>query len=241
MTFDWAERIAAALDVAPAELLGPRAQITHVAGYVGAGAEVIPFDDHPQGSGLDAVLCPQGLNPEKTVAVRVRGDSMAPLVQDGWLLFYSRDPEAELSQVLGKTCIVKLLDGRMLVKQVRRGPVVGRFNLHSINAPVMEDISLEWASPVRMIVPADLADATDIDLPVDKDEPDDAVFQDVAREIEKGLRTNNITLSSAQMDTVISRVYEKVLAGERRAAKAGKKSANSQSATNRKNATTKRI
>lgn len=214
MTFDWAERIAAALDVAPADLLGPRAQITHVVGYVGAGAEVIPFDDHPQGGGMDAVICPQGLNPEKTVAVRVRGDSMAPLIQDGWLIFYSREPEADLPAVMGRTCVVKLVDGRVLLKQVRRGPVVGRVNLHSVNAPVIEDVAMEWASPVRVIMPPDLADATS-DIPVDSgDGVEDDLLLVVRREVDAGLLRQSANVSETQRKEIVADIYQRMKASQ---------------------------
>jgi hypothetical protein len=36
-----------------------------------------------------------------------------------------------------------------MLKQVRRGYTPGKFNLLSVNAVPMEDVALEWASPVR--------------------------------------------------------------------------------------------
>lgn len=155
----WAMRFANYYNVDPAELMfGGKAPTVQVAGYVGAGAEVIPFDDHAKGDGLEEVKLPRGLNPEKTVAVRVRGDSMSPLVEDGWLIFYSRDPEPVTADVLGKTCVVKLPDGRTLLKQVRRGFDPGRFNLVSFNGPLIENVELEWAAPVRAMIPPDLGE-----------------------------------------------------------------------------------
>lgn len=156
MTFDWARRIAPALQVEPEELLADESSMVPVVGRVGAGAEVIPVDDHPKGAGLDHVPCPRGLNPAKTVAVEIRGDSMPP-IGDGWLAFYSRDPEPDTAAVVGKLCIVKVADGRTLLKQVRRGPTAGHFNLLSTNAPMIEDVALEWAAPVKAILPPETA------------------------------------------------------------------------------------
>jgi hypothetical protein len=44
-----------------------------------------------------------------------------------------------------------------MLKRVRRGPTAGRFNLESANAPLVEDVALEWAAPVRAMLPGDAA------------------------------------------------------------------------------------
>ncbi len=146
------ERIAVALGVSPADLLPSDASSVPVVGYVGAG-QFVAFDDHAKGQGMDEIECPRGLDPKATVAVRVRGDSMAPLIQDGWLLFYSRTPEPDANAVLGKTCVVKIAgengaEGETMVRQVRRGFTPGRFNLVPMNGAMAEDVALEWAAPV---------------------------------------------------------------------------------------------
>lgn len=144
----------------PADLLpGRQSRDIPIKGYVGAG-QFVAFDDHAAPDGIDTVECPLDLDPARTVAVRVRGDSMAPLIQDGWVLFYSRDPEHDAAAVLGKTCIVKLagaggLEGDTMVRQVRRGPSLGRFNLVPMNGAIIEDAVLEWAAPVKAILPRD--------------------------------------------------------------------------------------
>ncbi len=131
-----------------------------VVGYIGAGAAVEFFDAYPKGGALSEVACPRGLRPDKTVAVIVRGESQAPLINDGWLIFYSRDPEPDAAEVLGKLSVVRTADGLTMLKRVRRGPTVGKFNLESANAPIMEDVALEWAAPVKAILPPELADDT---------------------------------------------------------------------------------
>jgi SOS-response transcriptional repressor LexA len=155
MTFDWARRLAPALGIEPEELMSPSQKVP-VVGRVGAGAEVLPIDDHAKGDGLYDVECPRGLNAKDTVAVEVVGDSMEPMLSSGWVLFYDRSPEPTPSAVVGRLCVVKLEDGRVLVKQVKRGPERGRFNLLSLNAPIIEDVALEWAAPVKAMLPADL-------------------------------------------------------------------------------------
>ena len=73
---DDVELFARAFDVEAAEVIGRRAMGVPVVGYIGAGAEVLPIDDHAKGAGLDEVECPRGMDPAKTVAVKVRGDSI---------------------------------------------------------------------------------------------------------------------------------------------------------------------
>lgn len=121
-----------------------------VAGYVGAGAEVHPIDDFPGGSGLEMVPPPPGET--NCVAVRIRGDSMHPL-QDGWLVFYSRDQDGVPDDAVGKVCVVKVKDGPTLIKTLRRGSGKNRWTLESWNGPTRENVVLEWASRVLDIRP----------------------------------------------------------------------------------------
>lgn len=118
-----------------------------VLGYVGAGAQVFPVDDFPQGGGLDEVDLPPGA-PVGAVAVIARGDSMYPRYFDGERLFYiTRDlPPSEL---IGQECVVKLKDGPTMVKIIRKGARPRRFNLESWNAAPLEDQDIEWAAPVK--------------------------------------------------------------------------------------------
>ena len=118
-----------------------------VVGYVGGGSEIFPFDDYARGSGFEEAEAPPGIAAD-TVSVVVRGDSMYPRYFDGEQLFYVRDDRPP-DELVGKECIVRLTDGRMIVKIVRRGSKQGRFHLESWNAPIMEDQEVEWAAPVK--------------------------------------------------------------------------------------------
>jgi len=116
--------------------------VFYAVGYVGAGAEVIPFDDHERGAGLDEFDMP----PENAVLVIVRGDSMYPRYFDNEMLFYVRDGRSP-ADYIGRECVVKLSDGRTYVKVLRRGQR-GLFNLESWNAPLIENVDVEWAALV---------------------------------------------------------------------------------------------
>ena len=115
-------------------------------GYVGAGQAIFQFDEF--GGGF--VDAPPVSSPG-TVAVEVRGESMLPLYEDGTLLYYSKVLPPE--QMIGRRCITKLADERVLVKTLRRGSERGLWTLVSLNAPDIEDVALEWAAPIDWIKP----------------------------------------------------------------------------------------
>jgi len=119
---------------------------TQAVGYVGAGAQIVPIDDHAIGAGLEEVEIPPGI-PEDAVLVIVRGDSMYPRYFEGEYLFYAREDRPP-GDFVGRECIVQLTDGRVFVKVLRRGAGPSLFNLESWNAPTLYDQTVEWAAPV---------------------------------------------------------------------------------------------
>ncbi len=123
-----------------------------IVGYVGAGAEIFPIDDHAKGGGHDeAPPFPGQEGP--AVAVWVRGDSMLPQIEDGWILYYSRDRDGVPSACAGKLCVVQVSDGPTLVKKLEPGKRKGLWRLVSYNASPREDVKLDWAARVLAIVP----------------------------------------------------------------------------------------
>lgn len=123
-----------------------------VVGFVGAGAEIFPFDDYPHGGGMDTVDRP-GFIEGRAVAVEVRGDSLFPVAENGWRLVYTGEQGMVEEDVLGKLCVVKIVDGATLVKRLTRGTRPGHYHLLSTNAPAIEDAQIEWAARVKAIIP----------------------------------------------------------------------------------------
>lgn len=120
----------------------------HAVGYIGAGAEVNLVDDYAQGEGLEEVDIPPGV-PDDAVVVIVRGDSMYPRYFEGERLFYIQQYQHP-NELLNRECVVKVADGRIFVKLIRRGSNDKTFNLESWNAstPTLVDQVIEWAAPV---------------------------------------------------------------------------------------------
>lgn len=147
LSLPWMDKISAALDCRPQDLL-PAATVP-VVGYVGAGAEVYPVDDHAPGDGLDEVDAPPGAGPD-AVAVIVRGDSQYPMLFDGDVLIYWNHL-ADPGEARGRLCVVHLADGRTLVKNLQRGTETGCFTLTSVNAPPIENVEISWAARVQHV------------------------------------------------------------------------------------------
>jgi len=123
-----------------------------VVGYVGAGGAISPIDDHEKGAGLDEVERPPNA-PRNTVAVKVKGDSMYPMLIDGMVLYYSKR-EPNISDYINRLVIAHFEDGRKAIKTLQNGSRRGVFTLVSFNAPPMIDVRLESVSPIDWIKPS---------------------------------------------------------------------------------------
>lgn len=155
LTSSWLEALAGVLHCRPQDLIADDdAPGVPVVGYVGAGARVECVDSCMKGAGLEEVEAPFGSNGRKILAVRVRGDSMLPMLEDGWLIFYQRDGDGVPPKAIGRLCVVKLPDETILVKKLRQGSKAGFYHLISHNSDAMFDQELLWASPVIDIRPS---------------------------------------------------------------------------------------
>lgn len=153
LTEDWIHKFASALECEPGDIIGSPRDVP-VVGYIGAGAEVFPFDDHEKGDGLEHVPAPVGMSGEKILGLRVRGDSMLPF-KDGWLIFYTRENDGDIEgKCLNQLCAVQVRNGPLLLKELRRGYQKDRFMLFSYNAEPINDVEIDWCGKVVDIRPA---------------------------------------------------------------------------------------
>jgi phage repressor protein C with HTH and peptisase S24 domain len=150
LTLEWMERIAPALGVEVAELLDTAdARKIPVVGYVGAGFQIYPVDDHMKGAGLDEVDAPPGIVARSAVAVICRGDSMIPVLDDGDVIYYDQQIEGDMDSLIGRLCVVQCTDGATYVKQMKKAD--GRYWLHSHNADPIFPAGIAWAARVLWI------------------------------------------------------------------------------------------
>lgn len=122
-----------------------------LAGRVGAGNQVHIFGDGEAG---EYIPVPAGFggNPYDYAALEIEGDSMHPL-KEGWRIIYRKTHDGVTAEELGKLCVIKIVDGGYLLKEIQPGTKPGFYNLESWNAPTLRDQRIEWASPVASIVP----------------------------------------------------------------------------------------
>lgn len=114
-----------------------------VEGYIGAGAEVFVLDGNS--TEIDYIKAPIGMTGGTCLVVR--GDSMYPKFEDGDMVVIF-GIQHDLESLIGQYCYVKLQDGRIFLKQLRRGSSRGLYSLFSHNAPPIEDVTVEIAFPI---------------------------------------------------------------------------------------------
>lgn len=148
-------KIADALHCRPSDLISDEKRLVPVLGYVGGGQEIECVDPNMHGAGIEEVEPPAGYYAEGIACVAVRGNSMEPMVENNWLLFYRKDFDGVPPDCLGQLCVVKLENDGMLVKKIRPGSAPGLYHLLSKNPTyeTMFDQKLRWASRVIDIRP----------------------------------------------------------------------------------------
>jgi SOS-response transcriptional repressor LexA len=120
-------------------------------GYVGAGGQVVY--DEAQGPFGTAEM-PPVKTPPQTVALKVRGDSMSPQLENDWTVYYDTRADKPSESLTNKLCVIGLTDGRVLVKTLFPGHAKGTWDLHSKNAAPLFDQPVLWAARVTFIAPS---------------------------------------------------------------------------------------
>lgn len=141
----WLTRISIVLDCLPSDLLDEDVAIV---GKIGAGGSVV-FDD--MGNDERVARPPETVG--TLVGLEVEGESMLPKFDPGDIVFISRDRDGVDSADIGSYCATRLTSGETYLKILAKGATSGRYTLRSLNAADMEDVELEWATPIRAITP----------------------------------------------------------------------------------------
>lgn len=139
------QKLASALDVPVQELVA--APPVPIVGYIGAGGTIV-FEEFESG---DSVPRPAGIS-GILEALMVRGESMFPKYKDGDIIYIQRQHDGLLEDYLGEDCAVRLAGGETYLKELRKGSEPERYTLLSLNAPPMENVEVEWATPVVSVL-----------------------------------------------------------------------------------------
>lgn len=114
-------------------------------GYIGAGGHVEAVETGPE-----EIEAPADSHPD-TVAAEIKGDSQLPVLQNGWVIYWSIAKPA--SAMINQLSVVQLSDGRIMVKTIRNGSQPGLFTLTSFNAADIVDVPVDWAAKIDWIKP----------------------------------------------------------------------------------------
>lgn len=120
-------------------------RMVHLKGYIGAGGHIEALETGPE-----EIEAPADSHPD-TVAAQIRGDSQLPVLQDGWVIYWSVAKPA--LEMLNQLAVVQLSDGRIMVKTLRNGSRAGLFTLTSFNAADIVDVPVDWAAKIDWIKP----------------------------------------------------------------------------------------
>ena len=145
LTPSWLDRIAKELDCAPLDILGDEVPVV---GKIGAGGSVIYEDVGNE----DTIKRPPE-TPGVLVGLEVAGESMLPKYDPGDVIFISRDSPGVDPEDIGAYCACRLRTGETYLKKLARGSRPGLYTLRSLNGVDIEDVELEWATPVRASIP----------------------------------------------------------------------------------------
>ena len=137
-------KIAGALDVNVEDLLGDNG--VPLTGRVGAGGSIVFAElsgdtmPRPPGGGGDLE------------ALEVVGDSMLPRYSSGDIVYISRGHDGLVPESIGDYCAVRLTTGESFIKLLARGSRPGLWTMRSLNAADIEDVELEWATPILFVL-----------------------------------------------------------------------------------------
>lgn len=131
--------------LAKAELMVP------VIGRVAADAEGVVLFATGQEVG-DLVPLPPG-GTRKAVALRIVGDSMRGLADNGGLIYFEDQRTPPSPDMLGQVVVVETEADEVLVKRLLRGSRAGRYDLESVRGPLRKDCKLRWAAHITAIIP----------------------------------------------------------------------------------------
>lgn len=121
-----------------------------VVGYVGAGAAA-HYYAVSQGD-LDRVPAPPDSS-ANTVAVEIKGDSIGSLFNQ-WMIFYDDVRSPVTPDLIGRLCVVGLMDDRVVVKKIKKSKTPGLFDLISNDdRENITDVEIIWAARVKHMAP----------------------------------------------------------------------------------------
>ncbi len=143
-------------------VLQPQEKLT-VRYALGDNAELLPHSG-------DEVDFPPGIDKNSVEAVLITGNAMSPVLQEGWVVYYSTDSASPtgktgwqvpynnnsgsgsgpFSAFINKPCVIRLTDGSLMLRTLKSG-ADDKYTLAAYNTPDMRDVSISEAYRIVFI------------------------------------------------------------------------------------------
>jgi transcriptional regulator with XRE-family HTH domain len=147
----WTSKISEVLGVSESELFPQDTLEMPILGYVGAG-DTVNIEHIDIDNSQDMTPRPSGM-PKDSIAFRVKGDSMRPMLRDDDLILCL--PQSQNWQnLIGELCVVKTSENEIYIKELRKGYEEGTVRLISYNQLIdpIENVKPIWVSRVAVMV-----------------------------------------------------------------------------------------
>jgi hypothetical protein len=123
----------------------PSGETARIVGSVGQGQLITLFEADDD---LEEIDVPPSMHAVE--ALLVRDWSMYPVYNEGELVLYELH-HLDPALVTGRPGVAQLRDGRRMLTTIRRGSSPTAWTLEIFNQPPVENIAVEWATPVRWV------------------------------------------------------------------------------------------
>lgn len=145
VNLDWLDRFATALDVPMRELIGPQeGDAVRLLGTM--GAEGVVASPSPARATFQIAVPAR-----EPVAVRL-SETVGPY-REGSILIADRGTRADLDRADGRSCLVALETGEILLRRVVvRSKKLVTLLAHGGKGEVLHDVSFRWLGPVVMVI-----------------------------------------------------------------------------------------
>jgi hypothetical protein len=84
------------------------------------------------------------------------GDQLGPLFDD-WVVFYDDDRNPPDDNLVGKVCVCKLSDERLLIRRLLHSSIKGQWTLLPNDRTQPLEVRVEWAARLLYLQPASAA------------------------------------------------------------------------------------
>lgn len=122
-----------------------------IVGYVGSDEKIVFYGEGNGRNHAELIDIPPSAR--GSMAVAVRGDSMAPRFFNGDVIVYQRAESLAPRNLVHRDCVIRMEDQCTMLKRMEPGSRSGVFTLRSYSPalPLILDVRPEWAAPVTWI------------------------------------------------------------------------------------------